>query len=212
MIISICGTDGAGKSTQIKKIKRNMNPYFSDIKVIDKWQILDASLFPECDFIKTDLPSLRVNISHMEGYSRLLFLYWSIYITMNKYNLKDENVLYILDGYWMKHAASEIIYGADENIVQNITSIFPKTDLTFYIQTSINTTAKRKENDFTPYECGRDDDMQIDNFISHQKKLKSLLDKWSNKYNWICINGEDTPEDIEKNISSQLLNFKELEN
>ena len=54
--------------------------------------------------------------------------------------------------------------------------------------------------------------MQIDNFISHQKKLKSLLDKWSNKYNWICINGEDTPEDIEKNIFSQLLNFKELEN
>lgn len=207
MIIAVCGTDGAGKSTQINNLIKNNKDRFNKVEVLDKWSILEKSEFPECRFIETKLDDLRVDISHMEGYSRILFLFWSIYITMSKKDLYDKNSLFILDGYWMKHAASEIIYGCNEKVVDDLTKVFPEPDMTLYINTPIEETVKRKKGDFTPYECGRDDQMKIENFITHQKKLKALMDQWSKNYNWQIIDGF-TNKELISNAIDDLVNEK----
>lgn len=209
MIIAICGTDGSGKSTQINNLIKNNENRFNKVEVLDKWSILDKNKFPECRFIDTKLEDLRVDISHMEGYSRILFLFWSIYITLSKKDLSAKDSLFILDGYWMKHAASEIIYGCDEKIVKNLIEVFPNPDITIYISTPIEETLKRKVGDFTPYECGRDDEMKIESFKEHQNKLKELMDKWAKNYDWQIINGFNNKETISKEIDN-LVNEKRL--
>lgn len=204
MLITFIGPDGAGKSTQTKIAHQWLLANGFDVVILDKWAILDINLHPECRFINSSLEDIRVCIAEMENESRALFLFWSIFQTMNKYNdLKSSKKIYISDGYWVKHAASEIIYGNNSEWINSIIKAFPKSDLTFYFNIEPEITALRKKT-FTPYECGRFNNTNIDNFIVHQKKLKKILDTWNDKESWININADQSQNDISGSILEQL--------
>ncbi|SET49378.1 Thymidylate kinase [Salinibacillus kushneri] len=206
MLITFTGCDGSGKSTQIKKIQKWLRDNNYNVDILDKWNILDSEKFPECRFINTPLSDLRVCISEMEGISRALFLFWSISITLTKNNLQDKNHIYLLDGYWMKHAASEILYGCDEKWIKETFLQLPISDLVFYFDVPPKEALKRKQGDLTPYECGRDNEVKEENFIRHQTKLRKLLKSWANSYSWQQVSSLQPEDDITNNVQNIILN------
>jgi thymidylate kinase len=195
MLIAFAGTDGSGKSTQVKEVKNRLLKEGYKVQILDKWDILKSEKFPECKFIDTSLNDLRVNIAEMQGISRALFLFWSITITLTKDQLENEDTIYLLDGYWMKHAASEIEYGCDERWIELTCKQFPKADLTFYFDVPPEIALKRKP-ELTPYECGLAMDLNKTKFINHQTNLRNRLLNWADTYQWLKISSLEPKEKI----------------
>nr|AFM38991.1 hypothetical protein [Pseudomonas syringae]CAA83856.1 unknown [Pseudomonas syringae] len=184
MLITLAGIDGAGKSTQCRHLERWLVSKNIPVNVIDKWDVLKPEVFPECRFIQPDLDQLRVCIAQMEGASRALFLIWSIATVMKQYE-RDPHQVYILDGYWMKHLASEILYGNDEQWLLGLVSVLPPADTVLYFDVDVARTGVRKQA-YTPYECGRNE-VSRQAFDKHQLALKGLMDRWSSSMGWTVI-------------------------
>lgn len=205
MLITIAGCDGAGKSTQMKKVKNWLENNNYEVVILDKWDILNTEKFPECRFINTPLDDLRVCISEMEGISRALLLFWSISITLTKNNLNDDGKIYLLDGYWMKHAASEIVYGCNPEWIKKTFEQLPESELVLYLDVPPEEALNRKQGDLTPYECGRDANLTPENFIKHQAKLRNILTSWANEYNWFEVSSLQCEEVITNQVKDIII-------
>jgi dTMP kinase len=203
MFIAFTGTDGAGKSTQSVLLQQWLATQGYRVKVLDKWDIFDHSKFPECRFIHGQLPELRECIAEMEGPARALFLFWSIEITLKALKNNSDHDIYICDGYWMKHAASEIVYGNSTRLVDSLINELPPADITFHFKIDPSLAAKRK-TEFTPYECGRDSTMTLPSFLTHQHKVRTLLDSWSESFQWQKIDAAADKDEIQTQLRRQV--------
>ncbi|MBY4602887.1 MULTISPECIES: dTMP kinase [Bacillus] len=203
MIIAFAGCDGAGKSTQIKRSHNWLLSLGYEVEIIDKWDILDHQKFNECMFINTSLEDLRLCISRMKGISRAMFLFWSISLTLTRDNIHSNNKIFLLDGYWMKHAASEIIYGCSEDWVLKTVELLPIPDIVVYLDVPPEIALSRKSS-LTPYECGRKEIFEKKDFLNHQASLRSLLLSWSRKRNWKNIDSSLSNEDVFHQIQSAI--------
>ncbi|MNJ42126.1 thymidylate kinase [compost metagenome] len=197
MLITLAGVDGAGKSTQTARLVRWLQSENHQVTVLDKWDIFDTERFPECRFILADLDLLRRCIAEMDGAARAMFLFWSISITMKHFSNASERV-YISDGYWIKHLASEILYGNDEKWLFDVVSHFPESDLVVYFDIDVSMTAVRKRF-YTPYECGREGVSQHA-FVKHQTKLKEVLDGWAENMNWYKVDASLPADEVFEQI------------
>lgn len=195
MLIAFAGCDGSGKSTQVKNTATWLREKGFQVEILDKWDILDQEKFPECRFIHTELEDLRVCIAEMEGISRAMFLFWSISITLTKNDLYSKNKFYLLDGYWMKHAASEIVYNCSEEWILKTVQQLPQPDLVLFFDVPPEIALKRKKS-LTPYECGRKLDFTEQDFLDHQTKVYQLLSSWCDTYSWHRILGSKPVEEI----------------
>ncbi|GLO31259.1 hypothetical protein PPUN12996_33160 [Pseudomonas putida] len=200
MLIALAGIDGSGKSTQCRHLERLLVSKGLRVKVIDKWEILKEDTFPECRFVKSDLEQLRTCIAQMQGASRALFLMWSIATVMKQCEDNSEQI-YILDGYWMKHMASEILYGNDEEWLLGLASVLPPVDKVLYFNVDVSRTSVRKQA-YTPYECGRNA-VSREAFCMHQTALKGLMDRWSKSMGWTIIDANQS----EPIVSAALMEF-----
>lgn len=199
MLIAFCGCDGAGKSTQIKRIYKWLELEGYEVAIIDKWDILDVDRFPECRFIKTKLEDLRVCIAEMEGISRAMFLFWSISITLKNHDLNNPNIFYLLDGYWMKHGAAEIEYGCAPAWIKTSAKCLPQPDITFYFDVTPEEALKRK-TELTPYECGRNTALDAQDFIAHQTKVRQRMNRWSEDFGWLKISSLQDENSVTKKV------------
>ncbi len=202
MLITLAGIDGAGKSTQSKLLENWLKSRNFQVTVLNKWDIFDLEIFPECRFLQPNLDQLRECISEMDGPARALFLIWSITIAMKNFR-ESSNHIYISDGYWIKHLASEILYGNDEQWLFDITSHLPASDLVLYFEIDAEKTAVRKDS-YTPYECGRQD-VSGHMFVAHQIKLKKLLDNWSRSMGWTIINAKEESNEVFKSLHGPIM-------
>lgn len=184
MLVTITGCDGAGKSTVIPLIRERLASRGLGSEVLGKWDVLDRNRFAECSFISQNLNELRMCISDMKGDSRAMFLFWLIRITSSKADLARMNFVSILDGYWMKHAAAELVYGCDEALIRTHVRAFLKPDITFCLDVEPEIALARKAGNLTPYECGRRRDLSEESFLSHQAAVREILQFWSLNNNW----------------------------
>ncbi len=206
MLIALIGQDGAGKSTQSLMLQDWLNSIGKSVCVLDKWDVLDAAQHNECRFMSGDRHQLRVCISEMEGHARALFLMWTMHITMQKKMQANPDTVFISDGYWVKHAASEIVYGIDSAWVENLVSVFPKPDLTFYFEIDPLLAANRKD-EFTPYECGRDTGLSLESFLVHQKKVQLVLDGWKKLHDWKIVDASIDKMDVQNLLKKEICNY-----
>lgn len=212
MILSLVGQDGAGKSTQTGLITNLLRRRGLSVEVLDKWSVLNHVQNPECRFINTELDDLRECIAEMEGSARSLFLFYSIATSTNVFlRQKDSGTIFIADGYWQKHAASEIVYGCDEDWILSTSRVFPEADMTFYLRVDIELAARRKDV-FTSYECGRVFKNNRESFVRHQRKVQAILDSWSIRYGWIVIDAAGEMKDISDKIIASLSNKGKISN
>ena len=192
MLIALAGPDGAGKSTLSRAVTDHLRKKGVDAIRIDRFDILDSRLSPASAFIDTDVLTLRNSVMAMPTASaRLLFILWSIAITTAS-QLADAPAdrVIVYDSYWMKHTAAEIVFGADEHAALAAAGLLPEADLIFHFKLAPETLLARKPDDRVPYECGMDEACRSDSFLAHQRRIQTYLDRWSEQFGWIDVDGE----------------------
>ena len=205
MLIAFAGIDGAGKSSQVKTLAERLGETGRSVKVIDKWDVLDPAIHPECRFMVGPLEEVRVCISEMEGPGRALFLFWCIALATTR-SMKESHDYFISDGYWMKHAAAELALGCPRGMIEGYIEALPKADLTFYVDLDPALAFDRKgPADVTPYECGCDPEMKPEGFMRHQTNIRSILKEWAARDGWTSINGTADRESISAEILMHVL-------
>jgi len=204
MLVAFAGPDGAGKTTQVKRVRQWLDQAGWQTEIIDRWDILDAAKFPECRFIDSTRQEMPLIISEMEGLSRAMFLFWSVSLTMRKMDLSDPSCIYLVDGYWMKHGAAEIEFGCDPAWVEATVRCLPPADLTFYIDIDPEEAWRRKP-DVTPYECARNNEVNFHNFVTHQNNLRSRLLGWTREYGWEYVSSMQDPDQVTEQICNRLV-------
>jgi dTMP kinase len=178
VLIAVYGNDGAGKSLLVRRLAQQLQADGKRVQVIDKWDILQAQLHPDCaSFLIDDLPALRVAIARMQPLPRLLFLFWTISTAMQRIDREADLVL--LDGYWMKHAAAEIALGQDPALVLALARAFQVPELQLYLDVTPAVAFERKRGALTPYECGCAPVCTEHGFVRHQAAVRQLLREWA---------------------------------
>jgi thymidylate kinase len=188
VIISIVGTDGSGKSTAAGVLARTLAASGTRVETLDKWDIYDFERHPECRFLQAPLPLLRRCISEMPGAARAMFIFWAIHISMSKARF-DEGTAYVLDGYWMKHFATETLFGVSPGWIRATAAQLPEPDLTLFLRVAPEEAYRRKAaaRDFVPYEFGLDPAMRESSFLAHQGRVLGVLDAWARDYGWATL-------------------------
>jgi dTMP kinase len=199
MIIAFAGCDGAGKSTQIADLGRWLGEAGLGVEVIDRWDILDGAKYPECRFLRSSRDEVRVANSEMEGPSRAMFLFWTMSVAAQRIDPRDPARVWLVDGYWMKHAAAELEYGCDPAWIDATVRCFPPADLTLYLDVTPEEALRRKP-ELTPYECGRDPGRDPAGFLAHQAKLRRRLLRWAGELGWKTVSSMQAPERVTEEI------------
>lgn len=203
MLISIVGADGAGKSSLTKCLNERFQQDGRNTHLVDRWDILRNDLVPSARFVKKDLKLLRACVEEMPLSARFRFLTWSMAISLDSAMVKagKEGVL-IYDSYWHKHAAVEIVYGAESSLILSMVESLPQADLIIYLKADPQLTLSRIRKNLVPYECGMDPECQDVSFLKHQNRIIDLLDTWSDKENWCCLDASLSMEQlVERAIS-----------
>lgn len=205
MLIAFAGIDGAGKSTQVNRVYEWLNEEGWETEIVDRWDILDAEKFPECRFIRSSRSEVRVCNSEMEGLGRAMFLFWTISLVLDKVINRDPSRIYLLDGYWMKHAVAEIEFGCDPAWIEATVKALPAADVTIYLDITPEEALNRKL-DLTPYECARNPELKHDDFLRHQAKLRQGLQRWAIDFDWNVVSSMQEPAQVTEQIGACLKN------
>ncbi|GAA3107198.1 hypothetical protein [Streptosporangium carneum] len=209
MIAAIVGADGAGKSTVAHAVCELLGHH---AKVIDRWDIVGSPEYPTADFIGADVRHVRARTALMSPVSRLLFLLWTSVASVvdgrteghtderrderwsgqgdgqwDGQGVETPESVLLLDGYWMKHAASEIAYGLDQAWVEQVVAGLPGVDAVIYLQSDPETAWDRMGDRAVPYECAMDLSCARPSFIGHQRKIHEVLGRWAARPGWITI-------------------------
>lgn len=205
MILTFAGLDGSGKSTLARRAEQWLKERGISARLVDKWEILDANRLSECRFISTSLAEIQTCIAEMEGPARAMFLFWSISLTLEKALRSGEHKVFILDGYWMKHAAAEIVYGTPRPLITQLSEALPRSNAVIYLRSPISVAADRKGT-FTPYECGRRGVSSIDGFLSHQAGVSAELEVIRQRAgDWREIDSSRPIEDVWSDVRQVLI-------
>ncbi|MBO3749905.1 hypothetical protein J5X84_27815 [Streptosporangiaceae bacterium NEAU-GS5] len=191
MIAAIVGADGAGKSTVTAAVGDRLG---ARATVIDRWDIVGDPAYPTAGFIQPDVRHLRTCTALMSPPARLLFLLWTSVASITERAALGEVVL--LDGHWMKHAASEIAYGLDQSWVERVVAGLPAVDTVIYLRSDPETAWGRLAGRVVPYECAMDLTCARSSFLDHQKKIHAVFDGWAAEHGWITVDARRPLEDV----------------
>lgn len=190
MIVALDGPDGAGKSTQVRRLITWANDNGWTAEVVGKWDIFAPGVVPQARFLRgSDQHDLRVCIAEMPLPARMLFLGWMNTTAAARAVATDADLV-ILDGYWAKHAATELLAGCARGLVDAITSAIAPVDLVVYMDITPEDALRRKGTDLTPYECGRDFGCSPANFLSHQGAVRDVMLEWAGEYGWAVVRAD----------------------
>ncbi len=206
MLICVVGADGAGKSTVTKLIAQRLTGQGRRIERVDRWDIVANQAYPATRFMRPDIPDTRLCVADMPSQPRFLFLMWSISMALlGKQEMTEPADVTLLDGYWMKHAASEIVYGLRRPWVEAVTDGLPCPDAVIYLRIDPAVAWERKRHgDVVPYECGMDPECAAGTFLAHQRAVQSVLDRWSIRGGWIEVDAAPPLAEVELAVTEAL--------
>jgi dTMP kinase len=207
VIVALDGPDGAGKSTQVRRLIEWANGNGRTAAVVGKWDIFRSGVVPQARFLRgSDQHDLRVCIAEMPLPARMLFLGW-MNTTAATRAVETDADLVILDGYWAKHAATELLAGCDRRLVDAITSAIAPVDVVVYMDITPEEALRRKGTDLTPYECGRDPGCSPENFLRHQGVVRDLMLEWAGEYGWAVVRADSvdgTQEQLQRIVAEAM--------
>ncbi len=198
-LVALDGPDGAGKSMQARRLVEWARGRGLSARAVGKWEIFDHREVPEARFLRgTDQREFRVCIAEMSSPARMLMLSWMNTLAAERARVATEDLV-VLDGYWVKHAASELLMGCDERLVEAMTDAIAAVDLIVYMDVTPDEALRRKAGDLSPYECGTDAECDPNRFLSHQAAARQMMLEWARRHNWAVV-GEDTPEATQRSL------------
>ncbi|MEV4972190.1 thymidylate kinase [Streptomyces scopuliridis] len=205
MIVSLVGSDGAGKSTVSRLAAERLFAAGTRVERVDRWDIIDNPDYPATLFMGPDVLNTRLCVAEMPSASRFLFLIWSISHALlgRSPEAVRPDAITLLDGYWMKHAASEIVYGLDSAWVEGVVSGLPRPEQVIYLRLDPKHAWERKVGrDLVPYECGMDPECSQDSFLTHQNRILAVLDHWAEQFGWLTVDAGAPLDDVVDRVVS----------
>jgi thymidylate kinase len=201
VIVAIDGPDGAGKSTHVELLRGWLERCGVDCTVVSKWDVLDAEHHPEARFLRgTDRQDLTACVAEMPLPARSLFIMWLYAETAARAErLARAGDVVLLDGFWMKHAAAELAYGADRALVETIVAGLGAVDAVLYLDVTPEEALRRKGGALTPYECGLDASRDTAKFLARQAAIRDQLLEWADRDGWLQVEGV-TVEEVQGEI------------
>lgn len=192
MLIAVTGPDGAGKSTICKK----MYNYF--IQNLNEKSVTISSVWDNYEDLFFSQQNAQNYLKKLDKYARSLFILHAIQRTLDIAKKKEKKII-IIDSYWYKYIVSEIALGVPRDFLLQAIKIFPKPDLTLYLEISPEVASQRKSH-ITEYEQGIfSNDNGKEQFINFQSKLQNI---WKEiefiSGPWFHISGQQSPEKILK--------------
>lgn len=205
MLIAVVGSDGAGKSTVAAALVAELRRRGTPATVLDRWDILsNPNDYPTALFLRAESREIREGLIAMPQTPRFLFLMWTISLAVTRAN-SDPSHVFVVDGYWMKHAASEIAYGLDATWTESIAAGLRRPDRVFYLRLDPAVAWSRKQGgQVVPYECGMDASCSYSSFLSHQGKIAAQLDRWSARDNWTTLDAGRTSPEVTADLLDRL--------
>lgn len=188
MLIAVDGPDGAGKSTHVALLRDWLLERGTSCEVVSKWDALDPERLPEHRFLRgTTREELRVCVAEMPTPARSMFILWMYAATAARAVHLSASRLVLLDGFWMKHAAAELAYGADRRVVEAMVAAMPAVDAVFYLDVEPAEALRRKGDALTPYECGLDRRLDGSKFLWLQEQIRTTLLGWAHRDGWQIV-------------------------
>lgn len=188
MLLAIDGPDGAGKSTQVALLADWLAEHGVRCEVVSKWQVFDPERHPECRFLRgTDRAELRGCVAAMPSPARAMFVLWLYAQAAARAQRLAADAVVLVDGYWMKHAAAEVAYGADPALVEALVAALPPVDAVFYLDVDPAEALRRRQGELTPYECGLDPGLDPHRFLLSQHAIRAVLADRAGREGWHTV-------------------------
>lgn len=187
MLIAVDGPDGAGKSSQVALLSDWLIGQGVSCQVVSKWDVLDARRHPEAGFLGGTRDQLSACVAQMAAPARTMFILWMYAASAVRAIRLAQASLVILDGFWMKHAAAELAYGADPRLVRAMAEAMPAIDAIFYLDVEPAEALRRKQGKLTRYECGLDPSLDPAKFTDGQRDIRQRLLTWARRDGWRVI-------------------------
>ncbi|MFE1281222.1 dTMP kinase [Klebsiella aerogenes] len=208
MLINLLGCDGCGKSTQLRQVIPWLEAHYSQpVRSISKKDALNITAIPEARYFGCDYHTLMFEIlPEMRGASRALFIFNLLAIPLCHQPVQNDEIV-ILDGGWQKHVATEMALGLDEQWLTNLADIFPKPDLTIFLDVDPDTILewrRQKNGTHAPYECGNQSNCSDALFLEQMNKVYRILLRQSREQNWTRIDGKKTTTEVFQAITQTI--------
>lgn len=206
MLISLAGLDGAGKSTLTRRLDGDLRAAGRAVRRIDRWDIVGNPEYPATRFMRPDVPDTRLCVADMPNPPRFLFLMWSIGMALLAKPPAPAGTVTLLDGYWMKHAASEIVYGLSRPWVEAVVEALPRPDVVVHLALDPEVAWERKAGgDVVPYECGMDPSCSRETFLAHQHRIRAILDAWAERDGWRVVDASRPVDEVAAAVAAEAL-------
>ncbi|MBF4619273.1 thymidylate kinase [Clavibacter sp. VKM Ac-2873] len=194
MIVAVVGADGAGKSTATRLATELLRDRGDAATTVGRWDIVGDDRYPAARFMQASVEETRQCVAEMPRASRFLFLMWSMGYALEA-RPPEPGAITVLDGYWMKHAASEIAYGVDREWIESVVAGLPRADTVVYLRVTPDVAWERKKDgEVEPYECGMDPSCSRAAFVAHQTRILTTMDAWAERHGWSVVDGSGDPD------------------
>lgn len=201
LLIVVEGTDGAGKSTQVKMLDKFIqNQGFGCM--ISEWKT--SRLISEV--INN---AKERNLLNATTYSLLYAADYADRLENVIIPALKAGFVVILDRYTYTAYVRDSVRGHDINWVKNLYDYAPKPDLVFYLKMPVDKLLKRMigADGLDYFESGRDIGLSSDiynSFEIYQTKCLAEYEKLEKEYNFITLDGTLSKEEIHKSIKSEV--------
>jgi dTMP kinase len=205
LLVAIVGGDGAGKTTAVHGVAPLLSAAGLRTRIVDRFDVLDDERYPAASLLVPDIALIKRCTTQMPQRARLLFLMWQVSLALEACQDDDRAEVLLADGYWIKHAASELALGGDRTWIEHVVGHFPTVDLVIYLRPALDVAWRRKAGDLLPYECGGDDTCSREAFLDHQERIREVIDGWAQDECWVIVDADWPPGALAEHLADIVL-------
>lgn len=202
LLVVIEGTDGAGKSTQIRKLKSWIENTHCYGVIISGWKTSEL-------FANAINEAKDHNLLNATTFSLLYASDFTDRLENRIIPALKAGFVVLLDRYTYTAFARDVVRGLEPEWVQTLYNFAPEPDVVFYLDMPVDALLKRiiAKTGLDYFESGRDIGLSTDfyeSFKMYQSKILSEYEIMKQKYNFITIDGTMSIDAVQAKIRGHL--------
>ncbi len=204
LLIVIEGTDGAGRSTQIEKLREWLAIESYGV-VISQWKTskLMANVIDEAK---------EKNLLNAYTFSLLYASDFADRLEQNIIPALRAGLVVLADRYTYTAYARDVVRGVHPDWARKLYDYAPEPDMVFYLKMPVEALLKRiiSSSGLNYYESGRDIGLSTDfyeSFKLYQRKIISEYTKMEHEFGFMTIDGTLKVETIQNKLRSKVKNL-----